>query len=199
MRRESNVPHPVDLELVLRMQQGDLDALGGIYDRHRHLVYRTALAITGDQEAAADLLQEVFLRLFRFGHRIDPNRPLEPWLYRMTANMAYTWANQRRRWYRLLQEIADRLARESRASPYHVVEQREQWGEVQRALDAISPEKRVVVVLYYLNGLSLVEIAEALELPIGTVKSRLHYGRKSLRKSLGLDEDTLGQVGYETT
>lgn len=199
MRRESNVPHPVDLELVLRMQQGDLDALGGIYDRHRNLVYRTALAITGDQEAAADLLQEVFLRLFRFGHRIDPNRPLEPWLYRMTANMAYTWANQRRRWYRLLQEIAERLARESRASPYHVVEQREQWGEVQRALDAISPEKRVVVVLYYLNGLSLVEIAEALELPIGTVKSRLHYGRKSLRKSLGLDEDTLGQVGYETT
>lgn len=199
MRRDSNVPHPVDLELVLRMQQGDLDALGGIFDRHRHLVYRTALAITGDQEAAADLLQEVFLRLFRFGHRIDPSRPLEPWLYRMTANMAYTWANQRSRWYRLLQEIADRLSRESRTSPHHVVEQREQWGEVQRALDAISPEKRVVVVLYYLNGLSLVEIAEALELPIGTVKSRLHYGRKSLKKSLGLEGDSLGEVGFEPT
>ena len=107
MRPEPNETHPVDLELVLRMQQGDLDALGGLYDRHRHLVYRTALAITGDQEAAADLLQEVFLRLYRFGHRIDPHRPLEPWLYRMTANMAYTWANQRRRWYRLLQEMGD--------------------------------------------------------------------------------------------
>lgn len=181
------------------MQQGDLDALGGIFDRHRNLVYRTALGITGDQEAAADLLQEVFLRLFRFGHRIDPHRPLEPWLYRMTANMAYTWANQRRRWYRLLQEIADRLSREARTSPYQVVEQREQWREVQRALDGISPEKRVVVVLYYLNGLSLVEIAEALELPIGTVKSRLHYGRKSLKKSLGLDGDSLSEVGFEPT
>jgi RNA polymerase sigma-70 factor (ECF subfamily) len=181
------------------MQQGDLDALGGLYDRHRHLVYRTALAITGDREAAADLLQEVFLRLYRFGHRIDPQRPLEPWLYRMTANMAYTWANQRRRWYSLLQEMADRLAREGRPSPHHQVEEREQWGEVQSALEAISPEKRVVVVLYYLNGLSLLEIAEALELPLGTVKSRLHYGRKSLKKSLGLEGDALKTVGYEPT
>lgn len=199
MRPHSDVPHPVDLELVLRMQQGDLDALGGIYDRHRHLVYRTALAITGDQEAAADLLQEVFLRLYRFGHRIDPYRPLEPWLYRMTANMAYTWANQRRRWYRLLQEMADGLAGDGWPTPHHQVERREQWGEVQRALNAISPEKRVVVVLYYLNGLSLLEIAEALELPLGTVKSRLHYGRKSLKQSLGLESDSLNAVGYEAT
>jgi len=193
VRPEPNEPHPVDLELVLRMQQGDLDALGGLYDRHRHLVYRTALAIT------ADLLQEVFLRLYRFGHRIDPHRPLEPWLYRMTANMAYTWANQRRRWYRLLQEMADRLTREGRPTPYHQIEEREQWGEVQRALEAISPGKRVVVVLYYLNGLSVLEIAEALELPLGTVKSRLHYGRKSLKKSLGLEGDALNAVGYEPT
>ena len=199
MRPEPNETHPVDLELVLRMQQGDLDALGGLYDRHRHLVYRTALAITGDQEAAADLLQEVFLRLYRFGHRIDPHRPLEPWLYRMTANMAYTWSNQRRRWYRLLQEMADRLAREGRPTPHYQVEEREQWGEVQNALEAISPEKRVVVVLYYLNGLSLLEIAEALELPLGTVKSRLHYGRKSLKKNLGLEGDALNTVGYEPT
>jgi RNA polymerase sigma-70 factor (ECF subfamily) len=192
-------PHPVDLELVLRMQQGDLDALGGIYDRHRQLVFRTALAITGDQEAAADLLQEVFLRLYRFADRIDPYRPLEPWLYRMTANMAYTWASQRRRWYRLLQEMAERLARDGRPTPYHLVEQREQWGEVQRALEAISPEKRVVVVLYYLNGLSLAEIAEALELPLGTVKSRLHYGRKMLKKSLALEGDSVNTMGYEAT
>lgn len=199
MRPYPDEPHPVDLELVLRMQQGDLDALGGIYDRHRQLVFRTALAITGDQEAAADLLQEVFLRLYRFGDRIDPYRPLEPWLYRMTANMAYTWASQRRRWYRLLQEMAERLARDGRPTPYHLVEQREQWGEVQRALEAISPEKRVVVVLYYLNGLSLAEIAEALELPLGTVKSRLHYGRKMLKKSLALEGDSVNTMGYEAT
>jgi len=56
-----------------------------------------------------------------------------------------------------------------------------------------------VVVLYYLNGLSLLEIAEALELPLGTVKSRLHYGRKSLKKNLGLEGDALNTVGYEPT
>ncbi|MEJ2012115.1 MAG: sigma factor, partial [Anaerolineales bacterium] len=64
-----------DKALVLRLQDGDLEALGVLYDRHRSLVYRTALAITGEPETAADLLHDVFLRLHRFAHRIDPERP----------------------------------------------------------------------------------------------------------------------------
>ena len=65
-------------ELVDKLQDGSLEALGAIYDCYRHMVYRTALAITGDQEAASDLLQDVFLRLYRFASRIDGKRPLEP-------------------------------------------------------------------------------------------------------------------------
>ena len=70
--------NPSDHDLILEIQSGSLDALGVIYDRHRRLVYRTALAICNDPEAAADLLQGVFLRLHRFAARIDPERPLEP-------------------------------------------------------------------------------------------------------------------------
>jgi len=79
-----------DQELIVQLQTGSLDALGLLYDQYRNMVYRTALAITGDREAANDLLQDVFLRLYRFAERIDQERPVEPWLYRMTANLSYT-------------------------------------------------------------------------------------------------------------
>jgi RNA polymerase sigma-70 factor (ECF subfamily) len=188
-----------DLQLILQLRQGDLEALGGLYDRHRQLVYRTALAITGDTEASADLLHDTFLRLYRFSHRIDPTRPIEPWLYRMAANMAYTWVKRRGRWYQALHEMADRLSREYPTSPAQQVEKNEAWTEIRGALQAISPEKRVVVVLYYLNDLPISEIAEILDLPLGTVKSRLHYGRQALKKQLGLDGQVVPRVGYEAT
>jgi DNA-directed RNA polymerase specialized sigma24 family protein len=62
-------------EFILQLQNGSLEALGVLYDRHQFLVYRTAQAITGDTEAAADLLQDVFLHLHRFADRVDPDRP----------------------------------------------------------------------------------------------------------------------------
>jgi RNA polymerase sigma-70 factor (ECF subfamily) len=93
-----NMEAALDSELVFSLQAGSLEALGVLYDRHRRLVFRTALAITGDAEAAADLLHDVFLRLFRFAAHIDPHRPLEPWLYRMTTNLSYTWVKRRQRW-----------------------------------------------------------------------------------------------------
>ncbi len=191
--------YSADPELILQLQQGDLDGLGGLYDRHRNLVFRTALAITGDKEAAADLLHDTFLRLFRFGGRIDPNRPIEPWLYRMTANMAYTWIKQRGRWMQALRDMADKVARESQVTPAQQAERNEAWSELREALQGISPEKRVVVVLYYLNDLSVSEIAEILELPTGTVKSRLHYGRQALRQYFGLESKLVPKVGYEAT
>lgn len=195
----AGVSDPADLELIVQLQQGDLEALGVLYDRHRNLVYRTALAITGDTEAAADLLHDTFLRLYRFGHRIDASRPIEPWLYRMTANMAYTWVKRRGRWFQALREMADKLSRESPISPAQQVERNEARSEVRKALLRITPEKRVVVVLYYLNDLSISEIAEILELPTGTVKSRLHYGRLALREHLGLEGKQVPKVGHEAT
>jgi len=175
-----------DQELIERLKVGDLNSLGVLYDRHRQMVYRTALAITDDQEAASDLLQDVFLRLYRFVDHIDLDRPLQPWLYRMTVNLSYTWIKRNHRWLRPLEDIADWLAGTSRNPPYELVERLDDWDRVQKAVANLSISQRVVVVLYYLNDLSLQEIAEVLDVPVGTVKSRLHYGRQTLKKSLGL-------------
>jgi RNA polymerase sigma-70 factor, ECF subfamily len=161
------------------------------------MVYRTALAITGDADAAADLLQDVFLRLFRFANHIDVERPLEPWLYRMTANLAYTWVKHSRRWLHPLEGLVDRIAGFNRRSLHDEVEDNDEWETVMRAVSSLPFAQRVVVVLYYLNDLSLQEIAEILEVPTGTVKSRLHYGRLALKKKLGLGEDGLLDLNYE--
>ena len=186
-----------DQALVIQIQQGDLEALGVLYDRHRRLVYRTALAITGDTEAAADLLQDVFLRLHRFAHNIDPLRPLEPWLYRMTTNLSYDWVKRRKRWPRPLEDLADWLIGTGKNPPYESVERSDEWIQVQRAVADLPLPQRVVVVLYYLNDLALQEISEVLEVPIGTVKSRLYYGRLALKRSLGLEQDIVPDLNFE--
>ena len=190
-----------DAEIILQVQAGSLEALGVLYDRHRQLVYRTVLAITGDPEVASDLLQDVFLRLYRFIDRVDTSRPLEPWLYRMSTNLAYTWVKRNNHWLRPLDEMAEWLTGSSKSTPHEMVERKDEWDQIQAALSSLSLSQRVVVVLYYLNDLSLQEISEILEIPVGTVKSRLHYGRQTLKKKLGVrgltDVDQLPDFKYE--
>jgi RNA polymerase sigma-70 factor (ECF subfamily) len=189
-----------DSKLILGLQNGNLEALGILYDQHRGLVFRTALAITGDAEAAADLLQEVFLRLHRFASHIDSGRPLEPWLYRMTTNLSYTWVKRHNRLLRPLEEVADWLTGNRKDIPAVRSEINESWRQIQQALSTLPLSHRGVVVLYYIDDLSIQEIAEILDIPVGTVKSRLHYSRQALRKSLDLLQNKVfPEMNYDFT
>lgn len=188
-----------DRELILLLQQGNLDALGELYDRHQKMVYRTALGITGDEHVAADLLQDVFLRVHRFAGHIDPERPLEPWLYRTTANLTYTWLKRHKRWLRPLEDVAEWLVGSKKQLPAYVAEVGEEWKEVHKAIASLTLQQRVVVVLYYINDLSLQEISEILDVPVGTIKSRLFYGRQALKKYLEVGGVQHGEVQYEFT
>ncbi len=184
-------------ELVEELRSGSLDALGLLYDRYQHMVYRTAIAITGDGEAASDLLQDVFLRLYRFADHIDSKRPLEPWLYRMTANLSYTWVKRNRRWFQPLEDLADWLVSGDNSPSYSEIESQDDWHLVQQAVLDLPLPQRIVVVLYYLDDLSIQEISEILDVPVGTVKSRLHYGRNTLKKTLGLQLGMVHDLSYE--
>ncbi len=188
-----------DRELILSMQEGSLDALGELYDRHQRMVYRTAVAITGDTEAAADLLQDVFLRLHRFANHIDPDRPIEPWIYRVTTNLSYTWVRRNQRWLRPLVEVTEWLIDSKKSTSSHSSSDEDDQF-VHKCISSLPLQQRVVVVLYYINDLSLQEISEILEVPVGTVKSRLHYGRETLKKELSLAKgDKLIDFQYEFT
>jgi RNA polymerase sigma-70 factor (ECF subfamily) len=187
--------------VILQLQDGRLDALGELYDRYGHMVFRTALAITGDESVAGDLLHDVFLRVHRFSNRIDPGRPFEPWLYRVTANLTYTWIKRRKRWLlQPLEEMAEWLMGSKKYMPSYQVEKFEEWRGVYQAIETLPLRHRAVIVLHYFNDLSLQEISEALDIPVGTVKSRLHYGRQTLRKYLETAGDTnISEVVYEFT
>jgi RNA polymerase sigma-70 factor (ECF subfamily) len=189
-----------DGQLVVRIRDGDLRALGELYERYKTQVYRTALAITHEKQAAEDILQEAFLRIYTYADCIDETVSLGPWLYRVTVNLAYSWASRVKRWLRFLQGMFDHRPPPTQRDPEVRTEERERRQILQQAIDTLSPRHRVAIVLYYLEGLSLKEIAYVTGVPEGTVKSRLHYARKNLRKAiLEQDRQLLPEVAYDFT
>lgn len=187
---------PSDGELIKQLQNADLEALGLLFERHRARVYRTALAIVRDPAAAEDILQDCFLKVYVNAKRIDPERPLAPWLYRVTVNLSYTWLSRRSGHRTSFDDAIDNLISPMRQAPDRLAEQTETRQKVRRAIGDLSLDQRVVVVLYYLNGLGSQDIAEILDLPVGTVKSRLYYARENLRGKLGANTSWLSEEAH---
>jgi RNA polymerase sigma-70 factor, ECF subfamily len=186
---------PGDASLIERLRDNDLDALGALFDRYYPQVYRTALAITHDPAVAEDLAQDCFLKLHHYAHRIDTSLPLAPWLYRVTVNLAYTWISRRKKRRVSLEALVDQLMTPSWHAPDQLAEHAEVQEQVRQAVSELHFNQRVVVVLHYLSGLSLEEIAEILDCPVGTVKSRLYYARENLRRRLG-DASRINEVAH---
>jgi RNA polymerase sigma-70 factor (ECF subfamily) len=190
-------PQLQDGELIARIRQGDLLALGSLYSRYKTQMFRTALAITHDHSAAEDILQEGFLRLYTNVDRLDEDRPLAPWLYRVIVNLSYNWVTRQGRWLAPLEHAIEHLRASPKSLPEKVMEQTELQQMVREALDSLGFGHRVVLILFYLGGFSLKEVAYILDLPEGTVKSRLHYGRERLRSHLERDSRLARGMAYE--
>lgn len=178
-----------DGKLILQLRQGDLSALGALYDKYRLQVFHTALAITRDHQAAEDILQECFLKVHSHADRLDIEQILAPWLHRVTVNFSYTWVTRHAKWWTSLESVLDKLIAPPRVAPEPQLELRDVQERVQRAIAELPINQRVVVILYYLSGLNLKEIAYSLDCPVGTIKSRLHYGRVALRRHLEAGEE----------
>ena len=185
-----------DSELIDRLRQDDLDALGVLFERYRDRVFRTALVIVRDPAVAEDILQDCFLKVYANAQRIDTERPLAPWLYRVTVNLSYTWLSRGKNRRTSLEAVVDMLISPMKQAPDRLTEQTELRQNVRKAINDLSIDQRVVVVLYYLNALNLQDIAEILDLPIGTVKSRLFYARENLRGKLGTNMQWLPEVAH---
>jgi RNA polymerase sigma-70 factor (ECF subfamily) len=175
---------PSDAQLIERIRANDLSALGGLFDRYYAQVFRSAVVITQDAAVAEDIAQECFLKIHRYANRIDTSLPLLPWLYRVTVNLSYTWITRQKRRRVSLDAIVDRLVSPHWLAPDQIAEHLETQERVRQAISQLNFNQRVVVALHYLSGLSLEEIAEILNCPVGTVKSRLHYARENLRHLL---------------
>lgn len=190
----------VDQRLILRLQRGDRQALGALYERYQDLVFRTALATTHDRRAAEDILQECFVRLYTYAGSIDPARPLKPWLYRVTLNLVYDWSAERR-WTQPISDLLEWLAELPAAfpAPDRQAEEKESVRLVREVIAELPTPHRHVVVLYYLEHLSVEEISQILDVPDGTVKSRLYYARERLRAALTRRQRPVPEMVYEFT
>ncbi|MGH2394917.1 MAG: RNA polymerase sigma factor [Candidatus Limnocylindria bacterium] len=168
----------MDRQLVQRAQRGDRDAFasvaGGISDR----LYAVAHRILRDPEAAGDAVQVALVRIWRDLPRLrEPDR-LEAWAHRILVRTCHDELRKRRGLPVVLQLLPqDGVTHDSA----HAVLQRD---ELERAFRDLSIEHRAVVVLHYYRDMTLSEIAEALSIPVGTVRSRLHYARRSLRAAI---------------
>jgi len=173
-----------DAELIERLRTDDLDALGALFDRYYAQIYRTAMAITHENPVAEDIAQDCFLKLHHYANRIDTSLPLAPWLYRVTVNLSYTWIARQKKRSISLEALVDQLMSPPWQAPEQLAESTEIQEQVRAAVRDLHFNQRVVVVLHYLSGLSLDDIAEILDCPVGTVKSRLYYARENLRHRL---------------
>ena len=171
-----------DEHLLAQVREGNLQAFEDLYSKYKNLVYRAALAITRDPEAAADILQDCFLRLHAHVDSLDGSTTIGPWLYRVTANPCYNWLSRRSRWELASEETLESLRGPRRDSPEASFEQEELRNAVEEVLRSLSLNHRLVVALFYMGGFSLEEIAYILDCPVGTVKSRLHYARRRFRQ-----------------
>ena len=171
-------------ELVDEARRGSGDARDELVRRHYREIALVAVGITGDPTEAEDLSQEAFIRAFRnLDLLADPNR-FAAWLRRIVVGVSIDWLrsfrpNLYRGW-----DGSDDIAASTGPSPLDRVLHAEMAERVAVALNALPPRYRVPVRLYHLDGLSHAKIAASLDLPVGTVRSRLFYARQQLQAYL---------------
>ncbi len=155
-----------------------------IVQNHTAKVFRLAYRLTGNRYDAEDLTQETFVRVFRSLHNFTPGT-IDGWLHRITTNLFLDQARRRNRIrFDAFAEDAETRLPGKDPGPERTFEYNNLDLDIQRALDELAPEFRAAVVLCDLEGLSYEEVAEALGVKLGTVRSRIHRGRSQLRVKL---------------
>jgi RNA polymerase sigma-70 factor (ECF subfamily) len=173
-------------DLIRRCQRGDRLALEALIVRFQNYVYRLCCLVMRNEQDAEDMTQETFLRACRALPRFQVREGIsfEAWLYRIAVNCCRS--RMRRRWYQVLPwpEPAPQLSAEPEEQPERKLEQSEWRVEILQAIDSLGDKHRMVVILRYYAGMSNEEIAATLQLPSGTVRSRLHTARLRLKEIL---------------
>ena len=165
-------------------QRGSASDLEALFRNHWPRAYRAAYLVVHDAAAAEDIAQEAFLAAVRALDRFDRRRPFGPWLHRIVVNRAIDWARART----LRREVTGEPVLEHVPAAPELGNPRELSAGVVAALESLSPEHRAVIVLRYLLEYSPGEIAGILEIPRGTVNSRLRRGLDALAGRITVEE-----------
>ncbi len=168
--------------LVMAVQDGEEAALKPLFGTWNNRFLGHAARLSGDRDAAVDIVQEAWLSMIQsMGRLNDPGR-FRAWAYRIVTNKAADWVRQRAKENRMKRELAEELSRE--ANPGPDIEGLSDGARLRRMVADLPFGQRALIVLFYVEGFSVGEIAETMDLKAGTVKSRLHFARQSLRHQL---------------
>ncbi|MFN8179110.1 MAG: sigma-70 family RNA polymerase sigma factor [bacterium] len=187
-----------DRELVRRALEGDETAFATIVRHYERGLYNLAFRMVRDSELARDLTQEIFVRVHRSLARYDPVYPFPSWIYRVASNLCIDWIRRRK-----IETVSldaplpgggeeDAPSREMEGDapdPSEELERRERAAMLASALAKLPESHRLVLLLRHQRELSYEEIAVALDVPLGTVKARIHRAREAFRKVLLRDHD----------
>lgn len=174
------------ISLIQRSKAGDQNAFGEIFEQYKNLVYKTAYLLLDNPYEAEDAIQEIFVKVYRSLDQYQPSKSaFSTWLYRITVNHCL---NQRRK---PLLALATLEKSRSPSQPLRTLE--DQFADeqaIQQALNCLSAKLRTVIVLRYYHELSYAEIAQILEIPLGTVQSRLNQGMKKIQHALQVEQSS---------
>jgi RNA polymerase sigma-70 factor (ECF subfamily) len=164
--------------LVIRAQEGAVEALSELVERWQDRLWRLAWRLTGDEQAAWDVLQEAWIAISRRIGRLGDPSAFPAWAYRITSNKSRDWIRRRQRMRRADQAYGERWREaENGENPAE-----RNYADLREALADLAGRDRAILSLRYEDGFSTAEIGEILGIPAGTVKSRLHYARQRLRR-----------------
>ncbi|GBC97297.1 ECF RNA polymerase sigma-E factor [bacterium HR16] len=190
-----------DSQLIERCRNGDREAFDELVRRYERQAYNLAYRLAGNYDDASDVVVEAFVRAFQGLHTFRGDANFGTWLHRVVVN---TFLDMRKRskgrqhvsLEEQLELDGDTLTRQiedTSPGPQELVEQEEREEVLQRAIAQLSPDRRILIVLYHFENLSYEEIAQMLKLPVGTVKSRLNRARLALREILEPSRELFGR------
>ncbi|MBR5479424.1 MAG: sigma-70 family RNA polymerase sigma factor [Clostridia bacterium] len=165
-------------ELVLKAKNGDISAFETLYDKYSGKVYGYALRMTENTEDALDLAQEVFIRVYKSLAFFKGDSSFSTWLYSIASNVCIDFNRSKNR--KKTAPLDEALSIPDLKTPENEFEKKEFTQAIADAISSLPFDMREVIVLREINGLSYIEIADALDLEVGTVKSRISRGREKL-------------------
>ncbi len=182
-----------DREAIVACQKGLKESYRFLVEKYKVRAYHAALAWTGNSEEAMDISQEAFYRAYRSLKKVDPEKNFYTWLYKIIKNLSINYLKK--------SEMVNRINRSTDGSiidtnfsndadkPDWIYEENEKKQLLWRAINMLELRDKEIVILKEFQEMGYREIAETLEIPIGSVMSRLYYARKKLIKNLGLLSD----------
>ncbi len=173
-----------DSELMIDLCKGDEDAFSEVIRRFQAPIYSMLIRMLGNEDDAQEMLQLTFCRVYRYRDKFDPERKLVNWIFTIASNLAKKEWRRRSRWINVPLEHAN-LTSSSRTAPHYNAGRVELTASIEEAVDMLPPHYREPFILREQEQMSYEDIADVLNIRLGTVKSRINRARARLRDLLG--------------